>query len=299
MYRICLPRCGTADAYRNALRGLVAAGIPPSEVVWHRGEEVRDLFALAEPPILREVPPLRLRRSAAETISYALSHSEEGRFGLVHRAALRLLSGALDWDDTADPDRQRIDRLAKGVRRDIHKTHAFVRFREVVATGDQRRRFAAWFEPEHPSLEVAIPFFVKRFADMDWCIATPDLTAVFQAGSLSMAETGARDAPAPDATEGLWTAYYAHIFNPARIKIAAMRSQMPRKYWKNLPESAQIPAMLAQAPERLAEMIRQSQANTAPTPETPRLAAIRRARETARTADGAANLLLRSPVLKS
>ncbi|WP_286166777.1 DUF4130 domain-containing protein [Ochrobactrum sp. POC9] len=38
--------------------------------------------------------------------------------------------------------------MAKSVGRDIHKMHAFVRFRELLETG-LRRRFAAWFEPEH------------------------------------------------------------------------------------------------------------------------------------------------------
>ena len=37
-------------------------------------------------------------------------------------------------------------------------------------------------EPEHDTLEPGSRFFVKRFADMDWMIATPRLTAHFRDG---------------------------------------------------------------------------------------------------------------------
>ena len=55
--------------------------------------------------------------------------------------------------------------------------------------------------------------------------------------------------PPADAGEALWLTYYAHIFNPARLKVAAMRKEMPRRYWHNLPE-AQLIAPLIQAAQR-------------------------------------------------
>ena len=46
--------------------------------------------------------------------------------------------------DKADPDVRRIEELDKAVRRDAHKMHAFVRFREVrtnrIITSCGRRR---------------------------------------------------------------------------------------------------------------------------------------------------------------
>ena len=65
--------------------------------------------------------------------------------------------------------------MAKEVRRDEHKMHAFVRFREV---GRGNERFVAWFEPEHHIVELAAPFFVRRFTDMRWSILTPELCAI-------------------------------------------------------------------------------------------------------------------------
>ena len=174
--------------------------------------------------------------------------------------------------------------MAKAVRRDVHKTHAFVRFREVLAEGADadvgfeasgaddphgapapepgprdgllsprsdgslragRRRFGAWFEPEHPTLELSAPHFARRFADMDWTIATPEMAAVFEDGTLRLTEDGPHAPPPEDATRALWDTYYANIFNPARLKVHAMRAEMPRKYWRNLPEARLIPELIA------------------------------------------------------
>ena len=117
-----------------------------------------------------------------------------------------------------------------------------------------RRRFGAWFEPEHPTLELSAPHFARRFADMDWTIATPDLAAVFEAGRLRLTEDGPHAPPPEDATQGLWNTYYASIFNPARLKLGAMRAEMPRRYWRNLPEARLIPELIATAGARVEEM---------------------------------------------
>lgn len=57
-----------------------------------------------------------------------------------------------------------------------------------------------------------------------------------------------------DASEHLWLTYFRNIFNPARLKVKAMQSEMPKKYWKNMPEAAAIPDLIASAPERVRRM---------------------------------------------
>src|SRR4051812_26188215 len=37
-----------------------------------------------------------------------------------------------------------------------------------------------------------------------------------------------------------WCDYYASAFNPARTNPGLMRSEMPKKYWRNLPEATLI-----------------------------------------------------------
>ena len=74
--------------------------------------------------------------------------------------------------------------MAKAVRRDEHKMHAFVRFREIGR--EQKSHFVAWFEPEHHIVELAAPFFVRRFADMPWSILTPDVCAHWDGHAVSI-----------------------------------------------------------------------------------------------------------------
>jgi uracil-DNA glycosylase len=132
--------------------------------------------------------------------------------------------------------------------------HAFVRFRELGVSEAGRRQFGAWFEPQHHILEFTAPFFVRRFADMDWMIATPGLAARFVDGRLSMEPCATRpDLPEDDADD-LWRTYFANIFNPARLKVKAMKSEMPVKYWKNMPEARLIPELIAGADRAAREM---------------------------------------------
>ena len=129
--------------------------------------------------------------------------------------------------------------MAKAVRRDEHKMHAFVRFREVGR--EREARFVAWFEPEHHIVELAAPFFARRFADMPWSILTPDLCAHWDGLAVSFTPGVAKsEAPTEDRLEELWRRYYASIFNPARLKVKAMQTEMPKKYWRNLPEASLI-----------------------------------------------------------
>ena len=265
MRLITLPRIGTVAAWRIEARRLAREGVQPEDVLWQRGEQTTDLFADASPPGAHS-SPMTLPREAVAAMEGALCHSDPQRFARAYDIVLRLSQGRLRWGDRSDTALHRMLMQEKAVRRDIHKMHAFVRFREMGAFDAPRRAFAAWFEPDHPITEAATPFFANRFGDMDWIIATPDLTARFENGSLRFDDTQTEFRPAPDATEDLWRTYFAHIFNPARLMVSAMTSEMPRKYWKNLPEAALIPELIRTAPARARAM--QEAAPTLPVPQT-------------------------------
>src|SRR5690606_16169167 len=99
-------------------------------------------------------------------------------------------------------------------------------------------------------------FFVRRFANMRWSILTPKGSLHWDGETLEEGPPAQRsDAPAGDPTEDLWRKYYASIFNPARLKVGAMLKEMPRKYWKNMPEAALIPDLVAGAQTREAAMV--------------------------------------------
>jgi DNA polymerase len=134
--------------------------------------------------------------------------------------------------------------------------HAFVRFREV-AEEDGTPHFVAWFEPDHHIVRAEAAFFMRRFANMRWSILTPRGSIHWDGETMREGPPARReDAPNDDRIEDLWRSYYASIFNPARLKVSAMLSEMPRKYWKNLPEAALIPQLIAGAQAREAAMVK-------------------------------------------
>jgi len=146
--------------------------------------------------------------------------------------------------------------MEKSVRRDMHKMTAFLRFRRVEAEDSQH--FVAWFEPEHFILRRMADFFIGRFAAMRWSILTPQGALHWDGKELTeSAGVSHKDAPASDALEDWWLAYYRATFNPARANLDAMRAQMPKKYWHNMPETALIPGLLAEADARTQRMVEQ------------------------------------------
>jgi DNA polymerase len=66
---------------------------------------------------------------------------------ITHGGERRLLRHA------TDPEVRQVGQWSRAVRRDIHKMHAFVRFR-LVGTNELngREQFVAWFEPEYQTM---------------------------------------------------------------------------------------------------------------------------------------------------
>jgi DNA polymerase len=149
------------------------------------------------------------------------------------------------------------------VRRDIHKMRAVVRFRALEdAEGE---RFVAWFEPAHFIVERNAPFFARRFTGMRWTILTPRASANWDGERLTIGPGAAKgDAPAEDAAEALWRTYFESIFNPARLKVKAMQKEMPKKYWRNLPEASLIPGLIAGADRAAQQMVAKMPTTPAP-----------------------------------
>lgn len=248
MITVDLPVLGRLSAWRDTARRLASHRIPADQVDWAGG----GLFG-GDPVPEMGPHPVSVQKSFPNLCKLVLCHTDSEAPALLYAALLRHQTDPVALTNPADPLTRKLDQFAKAIRRDIHKMHAFVRFKELPSDGP-RRRFASWFEPDHMIVEAGSPFFAKRFADMDWAILTPYGTATFDGGKLTYGDAQ----PAPDlpqdASEGLWTTYFTNIFNPARVKVQAMKSEMPVKYWKNLPETRAIPAMLADAEARVQRM---------------------------------------------
>jgi len=245
------------DEWRAAARALLLDAVPPDQVVWHGPNDGADLFAEPAPP-----PPQvtdravgRVPRPFVELAEAAICHADPARFALLYRVLWRVMKDPELIAVRSDPDIDKLHGRASAVRRDAHKMTAFVRFRQVM-DAEGTERFAAWFEPDHYIVERTAPFFVRRFAGMNWAIVTPYRSAFWDGEALRFGPGGRKaDVPSGDALEGVWTTYFASIFNPARLKVAMMKSEMPVKYWRNLPEAAAIPALIRTAQEREGEMV--------------------------------------------
>jgi len=159
--------------------------------------------------------------------------------------------------------------MEKSVRREIHKLHAFVRFRLIDTDAESgRERYAAWFEPDHFIIEAGTPFFRKRFANMDWSILTPKGCAHWNGQTLHYTPGIAKNPiENPDELENIWRTYYRSIFNPARLKVKAMQTEMPKRYWKNLPEAELIEELIADSKQRVSGMLAETPRPVKPRPQ--------------------------------
>ena len=276
--------------FRQAARVLLALGAAPELVHWRWTDELAtqaedaDLFADAgaadagaahaaangatanapahviTPEALDRLAiapgqPVHIRKPQLAVLRHACCHRNPGRFMLCYRWLWRVQCMPRLAGDALDADWREIERLARAVGREIHKMHAFVRFRPAQ---DEKGAplHVAWFEPEHHIVRAASGFFRERFSNMRWAILTPGCSVLWDQECLQWGPGATQaQAPGPDAGEALWLAYYQSTFNPARLKEQAMLREMPRRYWKNLPETQLISGLVAGARSRTGLML--------------------------------------------
>jgi len=239
--------------WREGARVLRAEGVPPEAVVW-TVDGAAELFG-ATPAAPGPAPAFSVPREFVELADDVVLHRSHERFALLYRLLWRLKGEPHLLHIRTDPDVLKARGFAKQVSQAAHKMKAFVRFRKA-ADPDGAERYVAWFEPAHRVAERTAPFFARRFANMRFSILTPDACVHWDTETLSFTPgADPADAPSEDALEEYWRTYYASIFNPARLKVAAMQKEMPKRYWRNLPEAALIPELIAQAEGRTQAMV--------------------------------------------
>jgi probable DNA metabolism protein len=254
MVTVILKGRGDLTEWRDAARRLIAAGVAPEQMDWRTEKEGDDLFGASDSPLPDLAPagsaPINVTHSFIPLAEAVVCHSDPGRFALLYRLLWRLRTERRLLEVMSDEDVHAAQMMQKSVRRDCHKMTAFVRFKEVdteVTIKGHRRRFVAWFEPDHFIVARTASFFQRRFTDMNWLIATPKGSAAWNGETVSLSDLPQQKLDIKDGAEDLWRTYFANIFNPARLKVKAMEAEMPKKYWKNLPEASLIPGMIAGA----------------------------------------------------
>ncbi|HTV02012.1 MAG TPA: UdgX family uracil-DNA binding protein [Luteitalea sp.] len=293
---VAVPPPATFSAWLAIVDELLARRLPPQSVSWTDGAAPTDLFA-ADARSYASLPPLETDTAAAartwapaftSEVRAVMRHRDPRRWDLLYRMAWRIAgSEPRLLGNPVDADVRRLREWSQQVRRDVHKMHAFVRFRKVSLPDGEA--YIAWFRPDHLILPAVKRFFVERFNGMHWSILTPDGSLHWDGTTCHDGPPAPRDAaPSEDALEELWRTYYGAIFNPARTNLTAMRREMPRRYWDLLPETRDMAALVAAAPERTSAMVQsQSDAGSARpfVPETTSLATLREASRACRGCD--------------
>lgn len=247
-------------------RALLAQETPPHDVLWQSPDQ-GSLFH-EEPPLTTTPSKTNVPKAFLKLAETVACHRSNEQWSLLYSLLWRLTRGERHLLSMAhDPEVSRVQAMAKHISRDIHKMHAFVRFRKVGET-NEREQFIAWFEPDHRIVRLTAPFFRKRFAAMDWSILTPDECVHWDGSKIHFSEgVDPSLAPGHDELDDLWRTYYRSIFNPARLKTRAMQAEMPRKYWKNLPEADLIPELIASSERQTEEMISRPTSPVKPAPK--------------------------------
>jgi DNA polymerase len=250
------------DHWRNEARRLIADSVAPHDVQLHQDDGQQLLFgdieqgdahpSQATPKQTFSVTQAFL--SLAQAVSY---HRHPKRWDLLYRVLWRITNDHPRLlEISTDDDVMRLNQMEKQVRRDAHKMKAFVRFRRIMS--DQNEQFIAWHRPDHRIVRKVAPFFSRRFKGMNWAIFTPDESVVWDQKTLTYGKgVPRRKTPQFDELEELWKTYYRSIFNPARVKVKMMKSEMPVRYWDTMPESELIAELLLEAPRRVDAMIEQ------------------------------------------
>ncbi len=251
-------------AWREQARLLLREGIAPDQVeLISEEDDIALTLGFAPPP--QPDPSLAVTKPSVPKAFLDLAeivacHNDPERWQLLYRVLWRLQNRRTLMANELDEDIARMRRMDHQVRRDLHKMHAFLRFRMVEQDGLEH--YIAWYRPDHRILALAVPFFAERFAVMRWTILTgyasagwdPETHRVTWGPGVLRSQ-----APPPDELESMWRSYYGSIFNPARLNTRAMKAEMPVRYWAELPELNILPQLLNDADRRVGTMMEQQQ----------------------------------------
>ncbi|WP_437879373.1 UdgX family uracil-DNA binding protein [Pseudomonas sp. LRF_L74] len=235
--------------WRNEARRLLLAGVEPHAAHWQGNA---DLFGdqASAGETSGPVRTFNIPKELPELLASAARFRADDRWALLYRVLWRVVEGDRSAMLAGDIDGSELHRRIKAVRREAHHMHAFLRFRPCQHEGLD---FIAWHEPDHEVLDLGAEHFITRMGRHRWLIATPAGAAhcdgeqvhYHQPCPPELRELARTDND--DAAGDLWKAYYHSTFNPARLNEKVMRSHMPTRFWRHLPEGPLISRMMSEA----------------------------------------------------
>ncbi|MBD63725.1 MAG: hypothetical protein CME62_00835 [Halobacteriovoraceae bacterium] len=235
--------------FKKYVRYFISKKTSPSEINWGQSEKL--LFD--ESLSLSDVPggiELNVSRDYSQLVKRLSMLRGPERWALLYKILYRLkFENKNLLNLPSDPDIRQAHIYLKSIARDIHKMHAFVRFKKI---DEPSEKYVAWHGPEHKILRAGAPFFKDRFGDKPWSIFTPDESAHWDGTKLFYSEgMSFDDFKHKDDWDEVWKDYYRSIYNPARLNIKMMKQEMSPKYWKSMPEAEIIEELIKNTPDQL------------------------------------------------
>ena len=252
----------TLESWRESARRLLAAHVPPDQVLWIEKGQTTLLPTSPLPAPLANSPQKRVPAAFLDLCIFAACHRDGDRWSFLYRVLWRITHEQPKLLELSiDDDTRRLNSMAESVKRDRHKMTAFVRFRKVIQ--DDQEFFIAWYQPDHFIVRLTAPFFKERFPAMHWTILTPDESVSWDTRELHFGPGVPRSvAPQSDALEDLWKTYYASTFNPNRLSVGTMKHHLSVRHWKTLPETEMLPSLIRSATPRANQMLLDADAAT-------------------------------------
>ncbi len=147
-----------------------------------------------------------------------------------------------------DEDVYDLVQTARRVKKEVHRFHGFVRFQRT-----RDNMYVAAIDPDNDIVRLLAPHFKSRFPDRHWLIYdvrrkcgvffdTQSVREVELEGNAFELDTGYIGQKAraldEDYYRKLWQTYYDSVNIQERKNSRQMRSFMPGRYWKYLPEKS-------------------------------------------------------------
>jgi probable DNA metabolism protein len=243
------------DTWRDQARSLLAANVPPAQILWQEADDDQLLLLPPAPGQSttnnQQNTHIRVPAEYRELSYDIFHHRDPQRFGVLYRLLWRLTHGernllAIEVDDDV---RQAVI-MQRQVKWDTHRMSGFTRFEKI--TDAEGELYLAWYRPDHYVVPLVADSFVRRFGDQRWSILTPDDSAHWDpragAGKLRFGPGVAQRPATNDQLVSLWQTYYMSTYNPQRDNPKLFRQHVPTRFLQDMPEGQAIAK--AKRPER-------------------------------------------------
>jgi uracil-DNA glycosylase len=210
------------QAWRNATRALVLAGVPSEDVHWsvraHPDDAAHELPA--------GTGGFNVPRALVAIAALAFQARDPGRFALLYRLVSRANAGEKLLEHRDDPELRRAHGLAYAVRAEAHKMRTLLRFMAV-----EDGRYVGWYAPAHYVLEANAQLIARRVPNLACSILTPDGSAHWQHGAPRFG-AGLAHVAHDEALAEWWHAHHAKLLREAQgetsIPEAEALDEVPR-----------------------------------------------------------------------